>query len=128
MLQAHPSNYTVRRPVMEDITKIEDISSTYENNPLPVNFMTAAVVEKDKEVIAFGVNRSIVEAILYCKGNPKDKTVAFKTLLEQSKKDAKEAGAKRIFAFVDEDFAKILTSRKFNFKPAKGICLVLELE
>jgi len=118
---------TLRRPVETDLPRFREIADTYSENPLVDKFETAAVVELNDKIVGFGVTRTLLEAVLYCDGRPREKVVALKELMEAAKIDARSMKHSQIYAFIpDEDYAEILRT-KFGFKDAKGICLVLDL-
>lgn len=120
--------YEVRRPRDSDIPEFDRILKTYENNPIVDQFETAAVVTKDDEVKGFGVTRALLEAVLYTDGSVKDKTIVLKELLNRAALDATNLGFNQLYVFVDSpQFAEILISH-FNFTPAIGKCLILNLE
>lgn len=118
---------SIRRPVENDLSEIEDIAADYENNPLPTKFVTAAVVEKGDDVIAFATLRADLEAILYISASERDKVESLKLLIEQARKDAKSYGYEHIYVFADNPkFASVL-SKHFGFKLIKSIPLILDL-
>jgi hypothetical protein len=118
----------LRRPVTNDIESIQKIASEYENNPLPDNFESAAVVEKSGELVSFGVLRSDLEAIFYCSGRDRDKAESLILMMARAIEEAKLMGHNSLYVFAqDENFAKILEKR-FNFKRIKTIPLILDLD
>ena len=119
-------NLILRRPKIDDLPEIEDLAKGYENNPLPSKFEHAAVVEGD-DIVAFGVVRSNLEAILYCTGTPKEKVEALKQLIRQARTDALCLGFNSLDVLAqDEAFAQVLI-KHFGFRRAVGIPLILDL-
>lgn len=119
------SSVNLRRPKESDITEIEDIAKQY-SFPLVDKFETAAVTENEHGLTAFGVTRTILEAVLYCKGRPRDRVLALRKLMDRAIEDAKTLGFDQVYVFVEPEFAIIL--KKFGFRDAIGVPLVLDLE
>lgn len=123
------SNFSLnlRRPIDKDVPKIEEIGKAY-SFTLPDRFLHAAVVEKNDEVIAFGLIHIIIEAILICQGSDREKVELIRMLLKQAKEDTVYYKYNQIHVFVkDESFANIL-EKHFGFKDAVGRVLVLNIE
>lgn len=114
----------VRGLLLSDIKRINELVSP--DNPL-THFEAAVVVEKDNSLLAFGVNRKMLEAVFYCDGSNKERAIALRILMEASIRDAKSQGMKRIHAFVDESFYEIM-KKQFGFEKTKNICVYLDLE
>lgn len=118
----------LRRPTVDDIPEIQDIASINPSNPLPDKFVEAAVIEKDKEVISFGVVRYILEALLYTDGSDRDKVESLKQLIRQAKTDAISHNADSLYVFAqDEEFANIL-EKHFGFRKLTSIPMILEMK
>lgn len=118
----------LRRPNVDDIPAIEDIADKYSNNPLPNNFADAAVIEKNNEIVSFGVTRYILEALLYADGSDRDKVESLKALIRQAKTDAITRDSDSIYVFAqDEQFARIL-ERHFSFRRLISIPMILEIK
>lgn len=115
----------LRRPNEDDITAIEDIAKFYDT-PLVEKFNTASVVEINREVKAFVVTRSILEVVLYCRGTDRDKVLALRKLVDQTKADALALGYDQVYVFVEPEFAKIL-KKSFGFTDTIGVSLKLDL-
>lgn len=115
---------TVRGLKESDIPRIKELISP--ENPLD-HFEAAVAIEKDGELVSFGVNRRMLEAVLYCSGSKKDKVLALRLLMEAAIQDAKSQGLKRLHAFVDENFYKIMHEH-FGFEKTENICIYLDLE
>jgi hypothetical protein len=117
----------MRRPILDDIPEIQDISNKYPNNPLPSSFVDAAVIEKNDEIISFGVIRYIMEALLYTSGSDRDKVESLKKLIRQAKTDAISKNVDSFYVFAkDEEFAKIL-EKHFGFRRLASIPMIMEL-
>jgi len=119
-------NYKVRRLKKKDYPQCLEIAKKYENNELVDEYKTGAVVTENNKMLGFGVTRGILEAVLYCAGSKRERTIAFKKLLDQAISDARELGTNQLYVFVDSDFGNILQD-KFGFAPTKGVSLVLNL-
>jgi len=116
----------LRRPSVEDVPEIEDIAKKGDHT-LPDGFECAAVVENNDQIIAFGVLRTNIEALLYCIGTERERVTALNALINTAKADAKRLGHVDILVFArDEQFAKLLI-KHFNFRRAKGVPLILDL-
>jgi len=115
----------IRRPKKSDFPIFQEIADGYKDNPLVDKAATASVVENDK-ILGLGVTRHILESVMYCRGNKKERTVALRLLLEQAILDAKKLGSNQLYVFVDSDFGNILI-KHLGFKKAKGECLILDL-
>lgn len=114
----------LRRPKVDDLPELEDLAR---NHPLPNKFEHAAVIEKNDDVIALGVLRSNLEAILYCTGTTREKVESLKQLIRQAKTDAISLNFDTIDVLAeDEEFAQILI-KHFGFRKAKGVPLILDL-
>ena len=95
---------------------------------LPKELLTAAVVEEDEKIIAFGMLRTLSEAILICGGSKRDKILSLIYLINQCINDANDLGLSQVHIFVkDNSFAEILI-HKFGFREEIGKTLVLELK
>jgi hypothetical protein len=117
----------LRRPTVDDLPEIEDLAKKYSNNPLPNKFVHAAVIEKDDNVISFGVIRYIMEALLYADGSDRDKVESLKQLIRKAKSDAISAKTDAIYTFAEsEEFAAIL-EKHFGFRRLTSIPLIMEL-
>lgn len=117
---------TLRRPKEDDVPEIEDIAKKY-NHPLEEKFIHAAVVEKHDDVVAFGLIRSNIEAIFYGDGSNRDKVESLLLLIPRAILDARSVGADDIYVFArDKEFADILI-KKFGFRKAQGIPLILDI-
>jgi hypothetical protein len=117
----------LRRPKVDDLPEIEDIARKYSDNPLPVKFVHAAVIEKDNNVISFGVIRSIIEDLLYTDGSDRDKVESLKQLIRKAKSDALSVNADAIYTFAEsEEFAAIL-EKHFGFRRLTSIPMIMEL-
>jgi len=119
---------TLRRPVVDDLPELEDLASKYTNNPLPENFVQAAVIESHDDVIAFGVLRNHLEGLLYATGRDRDIVASLKMLINQALIDARGCqNIDSIYIYAqDENFAKVL-QRQFGFRRASGIPMILDL-
>lgn len=117
----------LRRPKESDVTAIEDIADKY-NLPLVERFETAAVIEKDNEIIAFGVTRQILEVVLYCDGRDRDKALAMSKLLEQAKLDARAKGFDSLYAFVFNEKVAESIIKHHGFRKTRGVGVILDLE
>ena len=115
---------TVRGLKQEDLERMKELVTP--DNPLD-SFEAAVAVEKDNRLIAFGVNRRMLEAVLYCSGDKKDKATSLRILMEAAIQDAKSQGVKRLHAFVSEDFYQVMHNQ-FGFEKTKNICIYLDLE
>lgn len=125
MMSISESSMKLRRPTINDIPAIEDIAKE-QDFPLVQKFDSAAVIEKFDDIIAFAVLRRNVEAVLYCRGNTRQKVEALKMLIEKAKEDAKELGHNDIQVFAQEPkFADILLNH-FNFRRMNGTSLMME--
>lgn len=121
-----PTTVKLRRPTSDDITEIESLAKRYSTNPLVDTFATAAVIEENGELTAFGVTRGILEVILYC--DEHTKLLSLKKLLDQAKEDAKKLGHKSIYALIqDERFAELVI-KKFGFRKIESVPVILDLE
>lgn len=119
---------TIRRPKVNDVSKIEKIAKEYTDNPLVDIFETASIIETEEDIKAFGVLRKNIEVIFYCTGTNRDKVDSILKFSSQAIEDAKLLGYTEIYTFAqDEKFAKILEKR-FGFHRTKGISLILDLE
>lgn len=128
MKETTSQNLILRRPNLEDLPEIEDLSRKYENNPLPDRYAHAAVIEKNDSIISFGVLRYILEALLYCDGSDREKIESLKFLIRQAKTDAIESNADSIYVFAqNEEFANIL-EKHFGFRKCSSIPMILELK
>lgn len=119
----------LREPSLKDLPEIEAIADKLDY-PLIDRFDKAAVVtDKEGKIISFGVLRTDIEVVLYSGGRTDRETVAsIKGLLHAAKEEAKKLGHSEIYAFVfDEGFAAALV-RRYNFRRARGIPLILDLE
>ena len=120
-------NVLARRVREEDIEAIKEIGREYSDNPLPEKFETAAAVEFDDAIKAFGVTRTILEAVLYCSGTNREKVIALRELMKVATDDAVAMGHDQLYIFTDPEFAKIMQS-KFGFRVITRTALVLDLE
>jgi hypothetical protein len=113
---------------LDDIPELEDLASKYTSNPLPDNFVSAAVIEQDNDVIAFGVLRNHLEGLLYATGRDRDKISSLKMLINQAVIDARQCkNIDSIYIYAqDGNFAKVLEN-KFGFRRALGIPMILDL-
>lgn len=117
----------LRRPVAEDIPRIFEIANRFDFI-LPKQFENAAVVQNHGQVMAFGMMRAILEAVIITCGTPREILEETELLVGQGMVDAVELGYKEIHAFVERDsFARLLTN-KYGFKPPVGQALVLKME
>lgn len=114
----------IRELRTSDIDRVRELETP--DNPL-TKFEAAVVVEKDGELLAFGVNRKMLEAVFYCDGSKKERAIALKILMQSAINDAKSQGMKRLHAFVDEEFYLIM-EKQFGFEKTKNICVYLDLE
>lgn len=121
-------NLIVRRPKVEDLPALEQLASEYENNPLPIKFISAAVVENEQgKIVAFGVLRNHPEAILYVDGDKQDIVGALTLLLNQAEDECRGVSAEMIYLYAqDEKFAKIL-EKHFGFSRSPFIPMFKEL-
>ena len=119
---------TLRRPIVDDLPELEDLANKYSNNPLPENFVQAAVIESHDDVIAFGVLRNHLEGLLYATGRDRDIVASLKMLINQALIDARGCqNIDSIYIYAqDENFAKVL-QRQFGFRRASGIPMILDL-
>lgn len=90
--------------------------------------ISAAVIESNKEVVAFGMMRLLTEAILVCEGSKKDKTLILFELICQMIKDAKRFEIPQIHVFIQDDKFADLLIKHFNFKEEQGRTLVLGID
>lgn len=119
-------NISLRRPRVEDLEKIRNLEKSYEFQ-IPSKFIHAAVAVDGEEILAFGLIRFLIEAVLVCDGRKRQKVESISQLLSQMTVDAKSLKIPQIHAFVrDEIFADILI-KKFNFIEEKGKALVLNV-
>lgn len=117
----------LRRPKIEDLPDIHQVADKYDF-VLPTQFQHAAVVEHENRVIAFGLLREIIEAIIVVDGKDRVKVESIKHLIEVGKRDARELGYNEIHTFIDNpDFADILIEH-FGFRRVAGEFLLLKLE
>lgn len=114
----------IRELKQTDISRMVELIPP--DNPL-LDFDAAVAIERDGELMAFGVNRKMLEAVLYCSGSKRDKATALKILMQAAIDDAKSQGLKRLHAFVDEEFYKIMHNQ-FGFEKTANICVYLDLE
>jgi hypothetical protein len=113
----------LRRPVVKDIDEVEKFAK----EPLPRQFVEAAVIETDSGIIAFGAIRSNMEAILYPSGTLREKVESLKMLLEKAEEDTKKWNYHYLDVLAkDEDFAEILI-KHFGFERVTGIPLIKKL-
>lgn len=121
------NSINLRRPKEEDVPQIQKIAEEKEF-PLPEKFESAGVISRGDKVLAFGVLRSNIEAIIYCDGSRRDKVESLVALIEQAKEDSKALGFSEVYVFAeDEQFAKFLVNR-FKFRLCKGVPLILDLD
>lgn len=126
MIENTSQKLILRRPLSKDIPEIEDLGKA-SSHPLPDRFLDAAVIEKNKDVIALGVTRSILEALLYSTGSDRDKVESLKQLIRQAKTDGLTRGCDSIYVFAEsEEFAKIL-EKHFEFRRLNSIPMMLDL-
>jgi len=127
MIETTSQNLILRRPKIDDIPELGDIASKYTDNPLPDNFVSAAVIEQSDDVIAFGVLRNHLEALLYATGRDRDIVGSLKLLINQAIIDARECKIDSIYIYAqDENFAKVLEN-KFSFRRINTIPMILDL-
>lgn len=118
--------YLTRRPRPEDLNRIKEIASGYDY-PLPDKFITAAAVEKEGRLIAFGVTQGIIEASFFCTGSKRDRVHSTKELIRVASEDMKEQGYTQLYSFVlDPKFADI-TIKHLGFDKVPGIPVYLNL-
>lgn len=117
----------IRRPRKEDSDKIEKIANRYEF-VLPNKFHSAAVIEENNEVIAFGMIRLILDAIMVVEnGSKRDIVESLNLLMQCAVIDAVNLGHNEVHVFVrDRKFADIL-KKHFKFEEVEGISLFLKL-
>lgn len=124
-LRFSSSELRVRRPTEEDVTEIREIAK-HHDFPLVEKFEAAALVENSR-IHAFGVLRTFLEAILYCDGSKKEKTLSVDMLISQAIEDSIQLGHDSIVVFAQEPkFAKLLKDR-YKFREMQGTPLILEL-
>jgi hypothetical protein len=118
----------IRRPTIDDIPEIEDIAKKYSNNPLPDKFISAAVIENNQDIKAFGVLRNHIEALLYCDGTDREKVESLRLLMHRAVMDAQACKTvSELYVYAqDEKFAQILI-KHYGFRKADGIPLILDL-
>jgi hypothetical protein len=114
----------VRALKQNDIERMKELITN--DNPL-TDFEAAVAVEKDSKLLAFGVNRKMLEAVLYCDGSKKDRAESLRILIKAGIDDAKRQGMKRLHAFVNEEFYKVM-NKSFGFEKTSNICVYLDLE
>lgn len=117
----------LRRPVGNDIARILEIAERYDF-VLPEKFENAAVVEYRGQVMAFGILRSILEAVIVTCGTPRQIVEQTELLVGQAMVDTRELNQSEIHAFVERDSFARLLSKKYGFKPPVGQALVLKME
>lgn len=116
----------IRRPVSSDIGDIQDIAACYDS-PLVSTFETAGVVtDNEGKVKAFGVVRTLLEAVLYCDGSKQEKAIALKKLMQLAIDDAKRMEQDQLYVFADNEFSKVLI-KHFGFRRATEQPLILDL-
>lgn len=115
----------IRRPTVDDVPEIYDIGKNYDF-PVPDKFEDAAVIEKNGDIISFGVVRYNLEAIFVGIGGPRDKVESLKMLIPKAIMDARKRGLSDLYVFAqDKEFSKILV-KHFGFREAKGVPLILD--
>jgi hypothetical protein len=117
----------IRRPTPEDLPKILEIAQGY-NYPLPKKFLTASIVEKDNEVVAFGVTEGIIEVSFYCTGSARTKVESIKQLLQVAKEDVKAHGYTQLYGFVLDPKFSEAAIKHLGFHKVPGIPVYLNLE
>lgn len=117
----------IRRPRMGDIPEFERISKNYPNNELITVFESGAVIESfNGNIKGFGFTRAILETVFYTEGSVIQRGRAYKELIEVAKKDAQKLGFGQLYAFVDPQFADLLTKR--GWRLANDVCIVMDLD
>jgi N-acetylglutamate synthase-like GNAT family acetyltransferase len=116
-----------RRPTEKDVDKILALGKKYEFD-LPTQFHSAAVVEKEGDILAFGVVRPIAEVFMVCRGSPRKVIQSTGELLKIGIHDARSMGYKQVYAFIekDETFGRVLTEL-YGFREFPGKFYVLDL-
>ena len=117
----------LRRPKTDDVPTIMEIANKYDFI-LPVNFDEAAVVTKNGKVVAFGIIRPILEALMISNGSPREIIESTKLLIEQAKKDARNLDYSEIHTFVEgnKTFERLLMEHEFREIPGKFFLMKLE--
>ena len=117
----------IRRPVSEDVSRIIEIADRFDF-VLPKQFENAAVVEHKHQVVAFGMVRAILEAVIVTCGTPREILEQTELLIGQGMVDAHELGYTEIHSFVERNAFARLLQEKYGFKPPVGQALVLKME
>jgi len=89
------------------------------------------VIEKDEELIAYGVIKFFAEAIMIIdreNTRKREKAEALTKIIERGISSSKNMGIEKLFLISnDENFSKVLM-RKYGFRRCSGETLALELE
>lgn len=117
-----------RRARPEDKEQIKELADKFDF-VLPDKWLDSAVIyDETGRIIAFGVIRAIIEAVIVTNRNGKELVQATDHLIKIGMLDAHNRGFDQIHCFVEnESFARLLKDR-FDFKPIKGEGLVFKME
>lgn len=119
--------------IEKDATAISKIWEEYYSKefslPDLTNSLTFAVVENEGKIVAFGIVKAFVEAIMIVdkSESTRDKSEAMKLLLSKAETDTKAAGITQLHTFCnDPKFAELLI-KHFDFRPIENEGLIKDL-
>lgn len=119
----------------KDLERIDEIYRAFHQDSFGIPSIKdsvgdGVVVSDSDEVIAFGMNRVLLEGILVLdwEASPRDKIQALKLLISESGISAKKVGIGEVHAFVQDPEFKRLLIKHFGYRPCIGDAIYMEVK